>query len=84
MVQDADGWIDLVIKRAAELRAAGITSIGCDGMTAEIATAAPSTDDKPLPKTDEEPECDPLDDPASYRGGVVPGFTIEKFPAFEE
>ena len=85
MVQDAEEWIDLVIKRASELRAAGVASIGFDGMTAEIAAVAPQpSDDKPLPKTDEDPYLDPLDDPDSDRGGVVPGFAIEKFPVFEE
>lgn len=71
-------WIDLVLSRAAELRAAGVLSIGPG-----CATFAPA---EPLPaKTDDikndeaESGLDALHDPATYAGGFVPGFTIEKY-----
>lgn len=76
-----DAWIDLVLARAAELRAAGITSIGCDGCTASIGPLpdAPyvpeKSDGKPI-AADEYPDA--MHDPATYPGGVVPGFVIEK------
>lgn len=71
-------WIDLVLRRAAELRAAGVLSIG-----PECATFAPADPTPPTAtdiKNDEtESGLDALHDPATYAGGFVPGFTIEKF-----
>lgn len=74
----ADEWIDLMLKRASELRKAGITAIGCDGHTAALLPSEPEYSD---PKAAagppiEEPPIDPLQDPATYADGLVPGFEI--------
>jgi hypothetical protein len=76
---DASGWIDLVIARAPDLRKAGVTAIGFDGCTASLEPAAPTfSDDKPGTSVDDS-YLDPLHDPATYGGGVVPGYAITKF-----
>ena len=75
-----DSWFDTVLARAEELRAAGVLSISCDGCAATFAplleTALVGTIDKPDASVGLE--YDALTDPASYPGGVVPGFVIEK------
>lgn len=75
-----DSWIDFVIARARELREAGVLSISCDRGAVTFAPmleAAPvGTIDKPDASVGVE--YDALTDPASYPGGVVPGFVIEK------
>lgn len=75
--------IDLVIERAPALAAAGVTSLTVDG-TLSITLAPPTgpTDLRGLqmPDTDEgagppPTHIDPMQDPSTYPGGRVPGFT---------
>ena len=75
----ADAWIDLIIKRSAELRRAGILSIGCDGNSAVFAPAEPEADDD---KDDSgrvtqeaETPANAWEDPASYPSGNVPSIS---------
>lgn len=82
---DASAWIDLLLKRAPELRKAGILALSAEGYSAELAPAPPET--PPPPKGGGLPaEPDylgrPLEDPASYPDGRVPGFVIK--PLTEE
>lgn len=68
--------IDLLIRRAPALYAAGVTSLSIDGLSATIgaAVAQPTESDEtvtPPPKQ----HIDPMQDPASYPSGRVPGFT---------
>lgn len=69
-------WIDLVLARAGELRAAGVLSIGPGS-----ATFAPA--DPPPPDTSKivndvnEVSLDPFEDVAAYPGGFVPRFDIQ-------
>jgi len=83
-VMDASVWIDLVIARSLELRRAGILAIGCEGFSAELAPLpfAEVTDEK-VATAAEQYDGDPLHDPATYAGGVVPGFEITKYTHYE-
>ena len=71
-------WIDLVLERAAELRQAGVLQLG-PGTATLAPYVAPATAETSL-STETTPELalHPLDDPASYPDGIVPGFTIER------
>lgn len=76
----AESWIDLLLKRSADLRRAGILSIGCDGNSAVLAPADPELDDSKddaSTAVDEEP-ANAWDNPASYPSGVVPSLRIDK------
>lgn len=77
-------WIDLVLERANELRSAGVLSIsfeGCAATFAALPVVVGKDDSKPI---EQEPDIvDPFQDPASYPGGLVPGFRIEKFETGE-
>lgn len=69
-------WMDLVISRAAALRAAGVTTITIGGVTVTLAPPEPA----PIPTTpdarsDENNDDDPLSDPSTFGGRGVPGFT---------
>lgn len=77
---DASAWIDLVIARSGELRRAGITAIGFEGCTTQLLpdTTPPAADDKSAAPVVEEAYPDPLRDPASFPGGFVPGYTIQR------
>lgn len=77
-------WIDLLIARASELRAAGITSVGCDGCTAVIGPAPELATAGPRAEPERDYAGDPFNDPASYSDGVVPGFEITRFQRLEE
>ena len=81
---DPSGWIDLLVGRASDLRKAGILSIGVDGCSATISATLIDevTDHRGSPEPDYA--GDPLNDPASYPGGLVPGFEITTFPREEE
>lgn len=71
----ADHWVDLIIRRGAELRAAGVLRISAEGCSAVIAPQLPEldqADNKTLPIA----ELDPLDDPMTFGGGQVPGYHI--------
>lgn len=82
MDPDAAKWISLVLKRADELRKAGVTSIGPGSATfapyGELPNEPPvDTSASAAPQTDER-DPDLFNDPASYPFGVVPGYSIEK------
>lgn len=70
----SEAWIDLLLKRAPELRRAGILSIGVDGNSAVLAPAeldAGDDDDKDAELEAAEP-TNPWENPASYPTGNVP------------
>lgn len=84
VVATADAWIDLLLKRSAELRRAGILSIGCDGNSAVLAPAEP--EDVPLTAAEaaaaakaglEREPSDPWENPASYPTGDVPSLEFD-------
>ena len=72
----AEAWIDLLLRRGAELRKAGVLSIACDGHSAVLAAAEPEeavgdqTGDQP---TDDD-ESNAWENPAGYPAGRVPTF----------
>ena len=72
-------WIALVLEQATALRAAGVLSISIDGRSVTFAELpfVPAKDDS-KPDEQEPDNVDPFHDPASYPGGIVPGFHIEK------
>lgn len=73
---DANEWIDTVIKRSAELRKAGVTTIAIEGCSVTLAPPPAETDH--VDGKDQPPESsDPLFSAATYPNGVVPGFTRE-------
>ena len=73
-------WIDLVLERAAELRQAGVLQIGPSTATlAPYVEPTPTSDTTSASSAPTPPQAlHPLDDPASYPDGIVPGFTIER------
>lgn len=75
---DPDKLIALLIKRAPELIAVGVTSLSIEGMSATLSKPAPA----PGPVPDKRPvarqHVNPMQDPATYPGGVVPGFTRDE------
>lgn len=67
--------IDLLIRRAPALYAAGVTSLSMDGFAVTLSAPAselPDAEDAPPPP---KQHIDPMQDPASYPSGRVPGFT---------
>lgn len=73
----AEDWIDLVLKRAAECRKAGVLAIGFEGCSATFEALPPEPPNWSDDKADvEPPRPGPLHDPATYPGGEVTGFTI--------
>lgn len=74
---EASAWIDLVLERASELRAAGVLSIGLGGCNATLAPAEPTIDTSKIKVDEVQAPRDPFHDPASYPGGYVPGYRIE-------
>lgn len=77
-------WIDTVVANAAALRSAGVTTISVGAFGATLLPKEldpPKFDDI---KNDDIPDGLPaLEDPRTYPGGIVPGFTIEKLPLEE-
>jgi hypothetical protein len=76
-VKALSGLIDLLVKRAPELVAAGINQLDFAGLSVHIAARPPQaleTAPAPLPSTQ---HSDPLSDPATFPGGRIPGFTRE-------
>ena len=73
----ADEWMDTVIRRAAELRKAGVTTVAIDGCSVTLAPEA-----APIDITEHEvvaeADADPLNSPATYADGRVPGFERPK------
>lgn len=80
----AEAWIDLLLKRSAELRRAGILSIGCDGHSAVLAPAEPDPGkDDDATTTDSDEPVNAWENPASYPTGHVPSLDVdpaEKLP----
>lgn len=76
-IDNAAAWIDLVIRRARDLRAAGVTSIGIDGCTATLGPEPIAADSSKPAAPDPEPH-DHFHDPATYPHGIVPGFEIRR------
>lgn len=66
--------IDLIVKSAPDLRAAGVTSLTCDGISVTLAPAAPEPADEWVEAPPQPDHTDPLSDPATYPNGVVPSF----------
>ena len=82
---DHSAWMDLVVARAAELRALGVLELEVEGCAVRFAPLPPPPLPVPPPgtkSTETEEQLDALHDPASWPGGVVPGFDIE--PLTEE
>lgn len=76
----AEAWIDLLLKRSAELRRAGILSIGCDGNSAVLAPADPVFDDSKddAATTEADEPANAWENPASYPTGHVPSLRVDK------
>lgn len=77
------GWIALVRGEALELRALGVLAIGVEGCSVTFAplvevVAAGDVAKPDASAAEHEHTPDPLHDPHSYPGGVVPGFKIER------
>lgn len=70
-------WIELVLARAGELRAAGVLELGADYVVFAPLVESPTADPNGKPPADEVIPH-PLNDPHSYPDGIVPGFEIEK------
>lgn len=70
----------MLLKRSAELRKAGILSIGCDGNSAVLAPAEPEVDDKDDKTTTTEADepVNAWENPASYPTGHVPSLQVDK------
>lgn len=74
----ADDWIDTVISRAVEMRAAGISTITIDGCSVTLTALESPIADLEAVVTEAEPDADPLNSPATYADGRVPGFERER------
>lgn len=91
MATAAEAWIDLLLSRSAELRRAGILSIGCEGNSAVLAPADPRDGEATESAGDDataEPS-DPWENPASYPTGSVPTLDRDRgemppIPLFED
>jgi hypothetical protein len=72
-------WFDLLEARAAALRAVGVLEITLEGVAIKLAPLVP----EPLPAAaqpasgPEHDDPDPLNNPALYPDGVVPGYTLQ-------
>lgn len=72
-----EDWFDLIEKRGPALRAAGVLVFRMDGVEFQLAPPEPQFPDAPAAAG--EPVVDPpnpLDNPALYPDGVVPGYTL--------
>jgi hypothetical protein len=69
--------IDVVVERAKDLHAAGVTSLSIEGFSITLCTppAPVATAVKPDPVPVQH--INPLKDASTYPGGRVPGFTRE-------
>jgi hypothetical protein len=80
---DPDVMLLLFVKRAPDLRAAGITSVSLDGFTVTLGPpdpvhTAPEPPEGDAPPPPPEPSDNPMQDAATYGGGRVPGFQKPK------
>lgn len=79
-IETLSGWIALVLGEAPRLRAAGVLSIGAEGCTVTLAPLAAIQPAGEIEKPDATVAAeglDPLHDPHSYPGGIVPGYDLE-------
>lgn len=74
---DAGAWIDLVIKRADDLRKAGVLQIGVDGASVTLGPLPIDLPEHTQPAAPEE-YPDAFHDPATYPNGIVPGYRITR------
>lgn len=66
--------LTLIAARAEDLRRAGVLSVHLEGIGSwQLAPYEPPAE-KSTAATDDGPHIDPLQDPATYQRGVVPGF----------
>lgn len=74
----AEQWVTLIEQRAPALRTAGVVSISFDGCAVTLAPAAPTmpVGDTNTSQTDNDNGGDPLNNPALYPDGVVPGYVL--------
>ena len=70
----AEAWIDLLIKRSPDLRAAGILSIAFDSCSAVLAPAEAVVEKDDKPFVDEPDDPNPWLNGSSYPTGNVPGY----------
>lgn len=67
--------LDLLIDRAPKLREAGVLRVQLEGLLSfELAPVAPEIDDGEDRQPENYEHSDPLQDPATFPGGHVPGF----------
>lgn len=64
--------IDLLVKRAPDLRAAGVASLAVDGVSVTLLPPDPRPADEWVEPPPQPEPRDPLSDPDTYAGGVVP------------
>lgn len=81
-----DEWIDIILKRATELRAAGVLTISIGTCSATLAPPTPEGAGRSAKKKLDDDESYPgvFEDPASYPGGVVPGYKITPLNSGED
>jgi hypothetical protein len=70
-------WIALLLRHAKELREVGVLSIRIDGAAATFAPPLPAPSEATAAAPDDP---DPLNNPALYPDGRVPGYTLEPDP----
>lgn len=77
--QDLAGLIDLLVKRAPDLIAAGVSQLDYAGASIRFAAQPPLQigSDVPAPSPAVTQHIDPLSDPATFQGGRIPGFRRE-------
>jgi hypothetical protein len=71
----AEMWIDLLVRNADALRAAGVLRLSVDGASAILAPREPPP--APADEAKHDDTGDPLTNPALYPSGVVPGYQRE-------
>lgn len=73
-MSDIAKLLDTLIAKAPGLREAGVREVQFDGVSVKLAPHEPVVERG----DDEEPETysDPMEDPALYPGGKVPGWTL--------
>jgi hypothetical protein len=75
--RELDAMIGLIVRRAPELIAAGVTSLSLDGVAVTLAPPPPKVGSMPAAAAPAAPHTNPLHDRSTFHGGVVPGFTRE-------
>ena len=71
-------WLTLIADRAPALRAAGVTELELDGARVLLAPHVPPPDKTAPTRQLPEESSDPLGDAATYAGGIVPGYRIQR------